>query len=176
MFGTGHPQPPHRREVAMQIVRQQRRDFDAHRLDLDPPGGAVAPPVPAAESLEFEVACTLAEYLGIVRGHLAFTLRRLPRLVRLRRMLVPLALALLSGWSLPAYAYRIDTAGIVRTTPSGTMTRSWAQVDAVRRYRQGYLLLSGEDGMPIPHRCLDARQQALFRRLTLAAGQRTTPA
>jgi hypothetical protein len=95
MFGTGHPQPPHRKEVAMQIVQQQQRDFDAHRLHVDPPGGAVAPP--PLQALVLEVTTTLPEYLGFVRDHLAFTLRRMPRAQRLRQTWVPLAIALLAG-------------------------------------------------------------------------------
>lgn len=95
MFGTGHPQPPHRKEVAMQIVQQQQRDFDAHRLYVDPPGGNAALPSPP-QALAIDVTTTLPEFLGFVRDHLAFTLRRMPRAQRLRQTWAPLAIALLA--------------------------------------------------------------------------------
>lgn len=93
MFGIRPPQPLPTRAVAMQIVQQQQRDFDAHRLVVEPPGGEVAVP-PPSPAIEFEVDYTLGEYLSILRDHLAFTLRRQSRATRLRQTLLPLAVAL----------------------------------------------------------------------------------
>lgn len=213
MFGNRPPQPLPTRAVAMQIVQQKhqqkRRDFDAHRLVVEPPGGEVAL-VPPSSAIEFEVDYTLGEYLSILRDHLAFTLRRQSRAARLRQALLPLAVALpalLAAWLVdpgwlrvaclsigalalaclpittnlwvallgpPLFyvkrrrvqrcAFRIDAAGIRRTSRMGTLVRAWADIDGVRRYRQGYLLLMGRGGMPIPYRCLDRKQQATLRR------------
>lgn len=69
MFGTGHPKPPHRKEVAMQIVQQQRKTFAATELTVDPPDdGRVATPLDGPP-LRFEVAYTLDDYLGMLREH-----------------------------------------------------------------------------------------------------------
>lgn len=208
MFGIRPPQPLPTRAVAMQIVQQQQRDFDAHRLLVDTPGGDVAAP-PAFPAIKFDVACTLREYLSILRDHLAATLRRQPRATRLRQALLPpaiAALALLTAWCvepgwlritclagaalalaftpitatawvalvgtpvfylkrrrMPLCSFRIDATGIERRSDIGTLVRTWADIDGVRRYRQGYLLMMGRGGMPIPYRCLDRKQQATLR-------------
>jgi hypothetical protein len=96
MFGTTHPQPPHRKEVAMQIVRQERKRFAATELTVDPPLGEVAPP-PDASPIRFSVSYTLAEYMSILRGHVGFILRHMPAAKRRRQTWVPLALGVLAG-------------------------------------------------------------------------------
>jgi hypothetical protein len=96
MFGTSHPQPPHRREVAMQIVRQERKTFAGTELTIDPPSGDVAPP-PDAQPVRFSVSYTLAEYMSILREHLGFMLRHMPKAKRLRQTTVPLGLGVLAG-------------------------------------------------------------------------------
>lgn len=209
MFGNRPPQPLPTRAVAMQIVQQRQRDFDAHRLVVEPPGGevAAAPPSPA---IEFEVDYMLGEYLSILRDHLGATLRRQPRATRLRQALLPPAIAapaLLAAWCaepgwlraaclagaalalafapiasavwvtlvgtpvfylkrrrMPRCSFRIDAAGIARTARTGTLVRAWSDIDGVRRYRQGYLLMMRRGGMPIPYRCLDRAQQVTLRR------------
>ncbi len=100
MFGTTHPQPPHRKEVAMQIVQQEQRAFATTELTVDPPSGDVVP-LQDAPPIRFSVACTLAEYMGILREHIGFLFRQMPKAKRLRQTTVPLAvgvLALLSAW------------------------------------------------------------------------------
>jgi hypothetical protein len=92
MFGSSHPQPPHRREVAMQIVRQQRNTFAATELTVDMPGGSVDSAPVQAPPLRFSVACTLGDYLGMVGEHVRFLLRHAAPAVRRRRVRVPLAL------------------------------------------------------------------------------------
>lgn len=96
MFGTGHPQPPHRKEVAMQIVRQERKSFASAELTVDPPLGEVAPP-PDAPPIRFSVSYTLAEYMSILRGHIGFILRHMPATKRRRQTWMPLAIGVLAG-------------------------------------------------------------------------------
>jgi hypothetical protein len=108
MFGTGHPQPPNRKEVAMQIVQQKQRSFSNTELLIDsPPSGDVGPP-PDDAPIRFSVAYTLVEYMSIVRAHLGFILRHMPKAKRQRQTLVPLALGGLAGlaaWALgPGWA------------------------------------------------------------------------
>lgn len=97
MFGTGHPQPPHRREVAMQIVRQEQRAVSNTELLIDsPPSGDVGSP-PDDAPIRFSVSYTLCEYMSMLRAHLAFMIRQMPKAKRLRQTLVPLALGVLAG-------------------------------------------------------------------------------
>lgn len=75
MFGFHHPRPPSRKEVAMQVVRQERRAFSATELTVDLPDGQVIGPAPDDAPIRFSVAYTLREYLSIVSDHLAFMTR-----------------------------------------------------------------------------------------------------
>lgn len=92
MFGTGHPQPPHRKEVAMQIVQQQRKTFAHTELTVDMPDDSRVAMPPADAAVRFSVAYTLGEYLSMVREHLAFTLRHEAPAARRRKVVMPLAL------------------------------------------------------------------------------------
>lgn len=210
MFGTAHPQPPHRKEVAMQVVQHKQKRFDKTLTVEEIPGGHVAPP-PATDAIRFEVVYTLGEYLSLLGDHVAFILRHRHPVQRRRMALLPLALGLPalaaawiagSGWlgtalalaglialashpatlrfwvpvlgtpiflakqrRMPSCAFRIDAAGIARTSRRGTLVRAWPDVAAVRRYRRGYLLLLHKGAVPIPMRCMDHAQQEAFRRL-----------
>jgi hypothetical protein len=96
MFGTGHPQPPHRKEVAMQIVQQERKTFASTELTIDPPSGDVVP-LQDAPPIRFSVSYTLAEYMSILREHIGFLFRHMPKAKRLRQTTVPLALGVAAG-------------------------------------------------------------------------------
>jgi hypothetical protein len=96
MFGTGHPQPPHRKEVAMQIVQQKQKTFASTELTIVPPSGDVAPPSDAGP-IRFSVTYTLAEYMSILRAHLGFMIRHMPKAQRLRQTTMPLAVGLLAA-------------------------------------------------------------------------------
>lgn len=218
MFGFVHPRPPHRKEVAMQVMRQEARRVDSHTLTVDMPGVRDVAAPPAGAAVRFEVAYTLGEYLAFLRDHLAFLLPRAAPAVRMRRLLVPLGGALLAGTAawlagpgtartalaacaalalaclpvaagmwvaligtpvffvkkrrLPRCTFRIDAQGIERTSHAGTLARAWTDVSGVRRYRRGYLLTFACGALPIPYRCLDAQQDADFRRLATRAGRR----
>lgn len=215
MFGTTHPQPPHRKEVAMQIVRQEQKTFASTELTIDPPSGEVGPP-PDEIPIRFSVTYTLAEYMSILRAHLGFIMRHTPKAKRLRQTAFPLALGLLSaaaaviigpGWIRNAFAacstlsflmlpftmdlwialvappifflkkrrmpvceFRIDGHGIERTSRLGKLTRSWDEVEMVRRYDRGYLLMFAKGGVPIPFRCLDQHQQERLRACAVGRG------
>lgn len=92
MFGSGHPQPPHRKEVAMQIVQQQRKSFAATELTVDMLDDSHLATPPADLAIRFSVSYTLGEYLSMVREHTGFLLRQAAPRVRRRRVLGPLAL------------------------------------------------------------------------------------
>jgi hypothetical protein len=81
----------------MQIVRQEHKAVSNTELMIDsPPSGEVAPP-PDDAPIRFSVAYTLAEYMSILRAHLAFIMRHTPKARRLRQTVVPLALGALAG-------------------------------------------------------------------------------
>jgi hypothetical protein len=80
----------------MQIVQQEEKTFASNELMVDPPSGDVAPP-PDAPTIRFSVSYTLAEYMSILRAHLGFTLRHMPKAKRLRQTTIPLALGILAG-------------------------------------------------------------------------------
>lgn len=96
MFGFVHPRPPDRKEVAMQVARQEARRIDSHTLTIDVPGARGAVP-PAGAAVRFEVAYTLGEYLAFLHDHLGFLLPRATPGVRRRRLLVPLGGAVLAA-------------------------------------------------------------------------------
>jgi hypothetical protein len=96
MFGTGHPQPPHRKEVAMQIVQQEQKTFASTELTVDPPSGEVGPP-PDALPICFSVSYTMVEYMSILRAHLGFMMRHMPKEKKMRQTWVPLAVCQLAG-------------------------------------------------------------------------------
>jgi len=108
MFGSGHPQPPHRKEVAMQIVQQQRKTFATTELTVDLPDGSFGPAPAQAPPLRFSVAYTLGDYLGMVGEHVRFLLRDAAPEVRRRRVRVPLAL----GTAACALAFGATLAGM----------------------------------------------------------------
>ena len=137
----------------------------------------MAPP-PDGTPIRFSVAYGLREYLGIVRDHLAFVARR-DRPGRRRRTWERLAAAAcvalfatplfyMKKRRMPVCEFRIDASGIERTTRQGRLTRSWDEVRAVRRYRRGYVVMFGKDGMLIPYRCLTAAQRERLRALLAA--------
>jgi hypothetical protein len=81
----------------MQIVRQERKAVSNTELMIDSaPSGEVAPP-PDDAPIRFSVAYTLAEYMSILRAHLGFIIRQMPKDKRLRQTVAPLALGVLAG-------------------------------------------------------------------------------
>lgn len=95
MLGFIHPRPPSRKEVATQLMRQERKTIPAKDLTVDPPGGPVAPP-PGAKALHLAASCTLAEYCSLLRDHLAFLARHDSPAGRRGKLLWPLALGVLA--------------------------------------------------------------------------------
>jgi hypothetical protein len=55
--------------------------------------------------------------------------------------------------------FTIDKDGLVRRSKSGEIVVPWADVVAVHRYPDGYLIAKENGAMPIPFRVLSARQR-----------------
>jgi hypothetical protein len=178
MFGTGHPRPSHRKEVAMHVVRQEERRLDSHTLTVDVPDAPHAALPPAPQAIRFDVVYTLPEYLAFLSDHLAAVLRQAAPAKPLQRRLVTLLCTLIGApvffikkRRMPRCAFCIDAHGIERRSRAGTLVRSWADIRGVRRYRRGYLVLYDRGAMPIPFRCMDREQEAAFRRLASATAR-----
>jgi hypothetical protein len=178
MLGFRHPRPPSRKEVAMQVVQQESRAFSATELLVDLPERPEVAPAPSDAPIRFSVAYGLGEYLSIVRDHLAFLARReqpgLPRR-RWKRLADAVCVALfatpvfyMKKRRMPVCEFRIDANGIERTTRQGQLARRWDEVQDVRRYRRGYLVMFATGAIPIPFRCLTAAQQECLRGLFLS--------
>lgn len=178
MLGFRHPRPFIRKEVAMQVAQQESRAFAATELQVDLLERPEVGPAPDDVPVRFSVAYGLGEYLSIVHDHLDFLARRDRPGVRRRRwqrLAVGACVALLATpifymkkRRMPVCEFRIDTQGIERTTRLGILARRWDEVQAVRRYRRGYLVMFGKSAMPIPLRCLTAAQQERLRGLFLS--------
>ena len=110
MFGSGHPQPPHRKEVAMQIVRQQRKTFATTELMVDLPDDSQVAAPPGDLAIRFNVSYTLGEYLSMVREHVRFLLRQAAPDVRRRRVLGPLGVGM-AAWMLALAAVALAAPG-----------------------------------------------------------------
>lgn len=175
MLGFRHPRPFIRKEVAMQVAQQESRAFGATELTVHLPDRPHAGPPPEGVPIRFSVAYGLGEYLSIVRDHLAFLARRGKPGVRRRKWsrlatafwvaLLATPIFYLKKRRMPVCEFCIDADGIERTTRLGRMRRRWDDVEAVRRYRRGYLVMFAKGAMPIPFRCLTAAQQEGLRAL-----------
>jgi hypothetical protein len=97
MFGTGYPQPPHRREVAMLVNRQESRAIASTELTVDLPDNPRAATPPPDLPIRFSVSYTLGEYLSMVREHIAFLMRHEARDARRRYARWAAALGLAAG-------------------------------------------------------------------------------
>lgn len=178
MPGFRHPRPFTRKEVAMQIAQQESRAFDATELRVDLPDHPVVAPPPVDAPIRFSVAYGLGEYLSIVRDRLDFLARRDKPGVRRRpggRLATAVCVAMfatpifyMKKRRMPVCEFRIDASGIERSTRQGLFVRRWDQVEGVRRYRRGYLVMFAQGAIPIPFRCLTGEQRERLRALFLA--------
>ena len=132
-------------------------------------------------TIHFAVTYRLREYLALLGEHIPAGMlqweqarsgrprERLSTSTRLAiRLLLPLIGApvfLLKKRRMPVCRFTIDARGIERRTRDGTLRVAWADVVAVHRYRQAWLVDPGRGGLPIPYRCLDDGQRAAFERL-----------
>ncbi len=181
LFSFCHPRPFSRKEVVVMMTRAKVRPAVTPGtmlvVDADPttPGMPEAlggrEPVDAPK-VTFTVSYTLSEYLGIlanhVCAHISSTAKRPP--TRVSRWIVYASLAVLGPplfffkrRAMPTLSFTFDASGIERVSAAGTQRHPWCEVKAVKRYTKGYLLLFADQGMPIPHRCLNANQSSVLR-------------
>jgi hypothetical protein len=163
MLSLNHPKPLGSRKPVAALVQQH----------IDLPGGcALDAELPvlhsqgsqAAQALEFSVRYTLTEYVSFMWQHARHLIRR-------RRIRAPASwyMLLKSTWgaafhfvmqrrSRHTYRFAIDQHGIVRTGPGGVTLIGWDDVNAIRNYSRGRLLVLKRGTLPIPARCLSRAQ------------------
>lgn len=125
-------------------------------------------PVPGQNELHFTVQYGLPEYLGFMRQHAAWLIRRrrVGRLVGfwlLSRSTMAAAMHFVTqGRGQRLYDFSIDDHGIIRMCGTGVTLVPWNDVSAIRRYERGYVVVLKRGTLPIPLRCLDEAQTALM--------------
>jgi hypothetical protein len=171
MFSFKNPGPvlaPHQRTADLPF------DEAAPELGLPIAAPALAP-VPFA--LHFLVRYTLAEYTGFMWQHAGFLIRRRrvgpvnSMYLRLKSTLMAAVHFILLRRGSRTYEMTIDFHGIVRVSDSGVTLIAWRDVRAIRRYRNGFLMILARGTLPIPFRCLNQDDIAAMRGFARAVRQ-----
>ncbi len=136
---------------------------------------ATASGPPAA--LHFTVRYTLGEYIVFMWQHGGYLIRR-RRIGRLPTLWMTFKSTwaaafhfIVQGRARHLYEFIIDEHGIVRTNSNGVTLVPWGDVNGIRRYSRGYMLVLRRGTLPIPHRCLDAGQAAAMDRFAVSVRQ-----
>jgi hypothetical protein len=132
--------------------------------------GASAPPA-LHEQLNFSVQYGLPEYVSFMWQHAGFLIRRrrigmLASYWLLSKSTSAAMHFVLQGRSRRMYDFTVDEHGIIRACGTGVTLVPWADVQAIRRYSRGFLLVLLRGTLPIPYRCLSASQTAVMDAIT----------
>lgn len=193
MLFPQHPRPVGRRRAVAEMTvaaKQAAAITPGHVLQVV--DGRPGPDVPAVRahgataeaSIRFTVVYRLPEYLAILREALPAGMRArerahgkgaggrlsLPSRLALT-LLVPLVgtpVFLLKKRRMPVCHFTVDAHGIARDSAAGRLHVAWRDVVAVQRLRTAWLIDKGDGGLPIPHRCLDAAQEAALEQLLVS--------
>jgi hypothetical protein len=120
----------------------------------------VVHPPAALSNLHFWVRYSFLEYLGFMWEHAGYLIHR-------RRIRWPASLFLRLKSTLSAavhfvllqrgrrtYEFQIDQHGIVRTSDTGVSLVDWDDVERIRTYSKGFMLVLKRGTLPVPFRCL----------------------
>jgi hypothetical protein len=160
MFSFKDPKPavtPHQRIADLPFGEA------APELGLPMAASALAAPAlaPVPFVLHFLVRYTLAEYTGFMWQHAGFLIRRRrvgpinSAYLRIKSTLMAAVHFILLRRGSRTYEMTIDFHGIVRVSNSGVTLIAWRDVRAIRRYRNGFLMILARGTLPIPYRCLN---------------------
>lgn len=129
----------------------------------------VVHPPAALYNLHFWVRYTLGEYMGFMWEHGGYLIRR-------RRIRWPMGLYLRLKSTLSAamhfvllrrgrrtYEFQIDQHGIVRTSDTGVSLIGWDDVQRIRTYSKGFMMVLKRGTLPIPFRCLSKDEVSAMR-------------
>jgi hypothetical protein len=134
----------------------------------------VVHPPAALHSLHFWVRYTLGEYTGFMWEHGGYLIRRrhirwpMGLWLRLKTTLSAASHFILLGRGRRTYEFQIDQHGIVRTSDTGVSLIGWDDVQRIRTYSKGYMMVLKRGTLPIPFRCLREDEVGAMRRIAEA--------
>jgi hypothetical protein len=170
MPGFRHPQPFHRKEVAVMVA-------PAKVYPDCTPGSLLRIGTPAPESDRISISVSfsyrLSEYLSILTDLVAGQTQDPSKPASAISRFVLHASIIVIGTPLfyfkrramPHLTFHFDDKGIVRVSRAGTRYHAWASVKGVKRCTKGYVILLADQAMPLPYRCMDASQSTVFEAL-----------
>jgi hypothetical protein len=112
-----------------------------------------------ATIIRLTISYTLAEYLSFVQDHLQ------PGTLSRALIVAAATLSFLLKKSTMPICDFVITDEHIRRTNVGELIVPWAEVRAVHRYSQGFLVEKAKGGLPLPYRCFSTSERADFDRL-----------
>jgi hypothetical protein len=145
---------------------------DALDLGADAMPAASIPvvhPPAASQHLHFWVRYSFGEYVRFMWEHAGYLIRRrhvrwpLSVYLRLKSTLSAGLHFVLLGRGKRTYEFQIDQHGIVRTSDSGVSLIDWDDVQRIRTYSNGFMMVLKRGTLPIPFRCLNQDEVSAMR-------------
>jgi hypothetical protein len=182
MLWFNYPRPAARGKAAPVLMRTQADRIDSTGLlvrtdDPDVAAPMVASVVADAPELHFLVRYGVGEYASFMWQHGRYLIRRrrVGRVASNWLLLKSTASAVihfvLRGRGKRTYEFTIDTHGIVRTSDTGVTLIGWQDVNAIRRYRPGFMMMLKRGTLPVPMRCLKQGDIEAMRYFSAAVKQ-----
>jgi len=134
----------------------------------------VVHPPAASHELHFWVRYTFAEYLGFMWEHGGYLIRRrhirwpLGLYLRIKSTLSAALHFILLRRGRRTYEFTIDQHGIVRTSDTGVSLIDWADVNRIRTYSKGFMMVLKRGTLPIPFRCLSGPEVEAMKGIAAA--------
>lgn len=129
----------------------------------------VVHPPAALCSLHFWVRYTLGEYVGFMWEHGGYLVRRrrirwpMGAWLRFKSTLSAATHFMLLRRGRRTYEFQIDQHGIVRTSDTGVSLIGWDDVQRIRTYSKGFMMVLKRGTLPIPFRCLNKEEVSTMR-------------
>jgi hypothetical protein len=133
----------------------------------------VHPPA-ASHSLHFWVRYSFPEYVRFMWEHAGYLIHRrhiaplMGFYLRLKSTLGAAVHFVLLGRGKRTYEFQIDQHGIVRTSDTGVSLIDWDDVQRIRTYSKGFMMVLKRGTLPIPFRCLKDDEVGTLRSIVEA--------
>jgi hypothetical protein len=146
-------------------------------LGLDAMPAASIPvvhPPAASHSLHFWVRYSFVEYVRFMWEHGGYLIQRrhiawpMGMWLRLKSTLSAALHFVLLGRGKRTYEFQIDQHGIVRTSDTGVSLIDWDDVQRIRTYTSGFMLVLKRGTLPLPFRCLTEDDVSALRHIVEA--------